>query len=63
MKRESSKKVNKSGRPTKPESEKLYPLPVRCKASERGAYEKAAERARVTLSEWIRKSLNKAAEK
>ena len=63
MKRESGKRESKRGRPEKPESEKLKALPVRCKDSERKAYEKAAARAGVTLAEWIRATLNEAAVK
>jgi hypothetical protein len=65
MKRESSKKVNRRGRPAKPEGETLdaiIPM-TRCKASEREAYNAAAKRAGLTLSEWLRQTLNKAAGK
>jgi predicted HicB family RNase H-like nuclease len=62
MKRE-SEKASKRGRPEKPEGEKLKALPVRCKDSERKAYEKAATRAGVSLAEWIRATLNEAAQK
>ena len=35
----------------------------RCKAGERAAFEKAAEREGVTLTQWVRLTLNRAVEK
>lgn len=65
MKRESSKKVIKRGRPAKPEGETLDAvIPAsRCKSSEREAFESAAKKEGVTLTQWVRLTLKKAVEK
>lgn len=65
MKRESSKKAVRRGRPAKPEGETLDAIipAIRCKSSERAAFEKAAKKEGLTLSEWTRQTLNQAIEK
>ena len=57
--------MKKRGRPLKPEGEALDAKlpPARCKSSERAAYEAAAGREGLTLSEWVRAALNRAVEK
>ena len=64
MKRE-SKKVIKRGRPAKPEGEALDAIipATRCKADERAAYDRAAKKEGLTLSEFVRQTLNSAVEK
>ena len=57
-------KVKKAGRPPLPKGEALgKPTPIRFLESERTYYEKEAEREGLTLSEWVRKTLNKAIER
>jgi uncharacterized protein (DUF1778 family) len=64
MKRE-SKKVVRRGRPAKPEGETLDAIipATRCKSDERAAFERAAKKEGLTLSEFVRQTLNKAVEK
>jgi hypothetical protein len=55
---------NKMGRPTRDpggEASKLFP--VRLTALERAQYERAAKRAKMTVSEWMRDRLTKAAKR
>ncbi len=65
MKRESSKKVVRRGRPAKPKGEAFGAIipAIRCKSSERKAFEAAAENEGLTLSEWVRQTLKAAVEK
>ncbi|HEY6188673.1 MAG TPA: hypothetical protein VIW80_13535 [Pyrinomonadaceae bacterium] len=58
-------KVKKAGRPPKPEGEALdATIPgIRCKSGEREAFEKAAKKEGLALSEWIRQTLKQAIEK
>lgn len=65
MKRESSKKEIKRGRPPMPEGETLDAVipATRCKLNERKAFEKAAIRDGLKLGEWLRQTLKKAVEK
>jgi hypothetical protein len=60
-----SVKVKKAGRPLKPKGETLDAIipATRCKADERAAFERAAKKEGLALSEWIRQTLNKATEK
>jgi hypothetical protein len=64
MKRE-GKKAARRGRPAKPEGETLDAvIPAsRCKSSEREAFERAAEKEGVTLTQWVRLVLKRAVEK
>lgn len=64
MKQEGGNKARR-GRPAKPEGETLDAIipATRCKSVERQAYEAAAERAGLTLSEWVRKTLNRGIKK
>ena len=64
MKRERNK-VSKRGRPSKPEGETLDALipATRCKTDEREAFERAAKKEGLTLSVWVRQTLNKAVKK
>jgi len=64
MKRE-SKKVSKRGRPAMAEGEALDAVipSARCKSDERKAFEKAAKKEGLTLTQWVRFTLNKAVEK
>jgi predicted HicB family RNase H-like nuclease len=56
-----SKKVNKVGRPRLPKGEALgKPTPIRFQTDERAAFERAAKKEGLTLSEWVRQTLNKA---
>lgn len=65
MKQEGSKKVARRGRPAKPEGETLDAVipAARCKASERQAFERAAEKEGVTLTQWVRLVLKREVEK
>jgi uncharacterized protein (DUF1778 family) len=65
MKRESSKEAVRRGRPAKPEGEALDSVipSARCKSDERKAFEKAAKREGVTLTQWVRLTLKNAVEK
>jgi hypothetical protein len=56
-------KVKKAGRPPKPENEVLDAIipATRCKSDERAAFEQAAKRDGLTLSQWIRQTLKAAA--
>jgi predicted HicB family RNase H-like nuclease len=60
-----SVKVKKAGRPPKAEGEGLDSIipATRCKASERAAFEIAAKKEGLALSEWIRQTLNKGIKK
>jgi hypothetical protein len=60
-----SVKVKKAGRPRKAEGETLDAIipATRCKADERTAFERAAKREGLALSEWIRQTLKEATEK
>lgn len=63
MKRE-SKKASKRGRPPMPKGQALSkPTPIRFQDDERAAFERAAKKEGLTLSEWIRQTLNTAVEK
>ena len=65
MKRKSDKETAKRGRPAKPEGETLDAIipATRCKADERAAFEKAAQKKGLTLSQWVRQTLKRAVEK
>lgn len=65
MKRESSKKAVRRGRPAMAEGEALDAVipSARCKSDERKAFEKAAKKEGLTLTQWVRFTLNKAVEK
>jgi len=65
MKRESSKKGTKRGRPPMPEGETqaAFIPATRCKLNEREAFEQAAKKDGLKLGEWIRQTLKKALEK
>jgi hypothetical protein len=57
-------KKKSAGRPTRdPKGQASKILPVRLTESERGDYQRAADRAGASLSEWIRDRLNKAAKR
>jgi predicted HicB family RNase H-like nuclease len=60
-----SEKVRKAGRPPKAKGETLDAIipATRCKASERAAFERAAKKEGLALSEWIRQTLKEATEK
>ena len=64
MKRE-SKKAKRVGRPALPKGEALDGIvpATRCKLSERAAFDRAAKKEGLTLSEWIRQTLKQAVEK
>lgn len=64
MKRESEEKARR-GRPPMAEGETLDAvIPAsRCKASEREAFERAARRAGLTLTQWVRETLIQAIKK
>ncbi len=52
------------GRPKKPENEKLSErLEVRASAPDKDLFQKAADRAGMELSDWIRDKLKEAAER
>jgi antitoxin component of RelBE/YafQ-DinJ toxin-antitoxin module len=53
--------ANKGGRPTKVPGGLRRVLQIRLTDAERAEYQKAAERAGLSLSEWIRSCLGKAA--
>jgi predicted HicB family RNase H-like nuclease len=57
-------KAKKAGRPPKPEGETLDAIipATRCKSGEREAFEKAAKREGLTLTQWVRQTLKKAVE-
>jgi hypothetical protein len=57
-----TKNIKKMGRPSLPKGEALDSIipATRCRADERALYEKAAKSQHLTLSEWIRKTLNEA---
>jgi uncharacterized protein (DUF1778 family) len=65
MKRESSKEAVRRGRPAKPEGEALDAVipSARCKKDERKAFERAAKQEGLTLTQWVRLTLNRAVEK
>lgn len=68
MKQKSSAKgkpAARRGRPTMPEGEALdsYLPKIRCKSDERQSYEEAAAREGLSLSEWVRQTLNRAVKK
>ena len=65
MKRESSKKAVRRGRPTMAAGEALDAVipSARCKSDERKSFEKAAKSEGLTLTQWVRFTLNKAVEK
>jgi uncharacterized protein (DUF1778 family) len=50
------------GRPSLPKHEVKKVTPIRLKDDERAAFERAAGKAGLTLSEWIRQSLRVAAQ-
>lgn len=64
MKRQSVK-VKKAGRPPKAKGETLDAIipATRCKTDERTGFERAAKKEGLTLSEWVRQTLNQAVEK
>jgi hypothetical protein len=64
MKRE-SKKAAKRGRPPMAEGETLDAVipSARCKSDERKAFEKAAKKEGLALTQWVRLTLNRAVEK
>ena len=53
------------GRPRLPKGEALNDIipASRCKSQERALYEKAAKREGLTLTQWVRQTLNQAIEK
>jgi predicted HicB family RNase H-like nuclease len=54
----------KVGRPRLPKGEALgKPTPIRFQDDERAAFEKAAKKEGLTLSEWVRQTLKRAVEK
>ncbi|MGE0103529.1 MAG: hypothetical protein AB7H86_13380 [Blastocatellales bacterium] len=54
-------KVVRRGRPELPKGEALAKVtPIRFQVAEKAQYEKAAEAEGITLSEWVRKTLNAA---
>ena len=57
--------IKKVGRPPMPEGEALDSIipATRCKSDERVAFERAAKKAGLTLSEWVRQTLNKAVQR
>lgn len=58
------KKARKVGRPRLPKGEARGKItPIRFQNDERAAFEKAAKREGLTLSEWIRQTLKQAVEK
>jgi len=64
MKRESAKIVRR-GRPAMAEGEALDAVipSARCKSDERKAFEKAAKKGGLTLTQWVRFTLKQAVEK
>jgi len=64
LKRQSIK-VKKAGRPPKPEGETLDAIipATRCKADERAAFERAAKKEGLALTQWVRQTLKKVVEK
>jgi predicted HicB family RNase H-like nuclease len=57
----SKQKAKKRGRPMLPKGEvKSKITPIRFQGDERNRFEKAAQRAGLSLSEWIRQTLNAA---
>jgi hypothetical protein len=56
------KKIIKAGRPPLPKGEGLDSIipASRCKSDERELYEKAAKKEGLTLTQWVRKTLNQA---
>jgi hypothetical protein len=55
-----TKKVNKVGRPRLPHGDALgSPTPIRFSKIEKTAFEKLAKKEGLTLSRWVRKTLNK----
>ena len=58
-----AKKPVKRGRPELPKGEAKKVLPVRVDDNERNLFEKAAKKAGLNLSEWIRKTLHAEAER
>lgn len=62
MSKRSTPGPRKAGRPTLPTGEaRNETIPVRVLARERKSYERAAKRAKLSLSEWMRQTLNAAA--
>jgi hypothetical protein len=53
----------KVGRPSLPKNEVKKVTPVRLLDREKNAYEKAAQKAGMSFSEWVRRTLNAAASK
>jgi uncharacterized protein (DUF1778 family) len=60
-----SVKVKRAGRPPKPVGEALDSIipATRCKEDERAAFERAAKKEGLTLSQWVRQTLKQAIEK
>ncbi|MBA3713059.1 MAG: hypothetical protein H0W76_11510 [Pyrinomonadaceae bacterium] len=60
-----SVKLKKVGRPPKPEGESLDAIipATRCKSKERTAFEKAAKKEGLALTQWVRQTLKQAIEK
>lgn len=52
----------KAGRPTLPKKEVKKVTPIRFPDNEKAAFEKAAQKAGLSFSEWVRQSLRVAAE-